>query len=149
MAQVNRKIEGRDHRSRPARALTNEGRIRTIPHNHIAEIFFSIGKSEVELRHDGRHLKPGLAKRLPGLPRNTCSEGLRGEGQLLTAARENISALIQRTRCPKRKCSDRSRHAFGNTRTRHLLKSKRQIAGGKILPCSRFILHGLKMAPSV
>ena len=61
MAQMHRKIEGRDHCCRPARALPNEGRIRTVPHNHIAKIFFSIGQCEVKFRHNGRHFKPGLA----------------------------------------------------------------------------------------
>ena len=111
MAQMHGKIERSDHRCRPARALPNESRIRTILHDHIADIFFSIGKCQVKFRHNGCHLKPSLAERLPSLPRNQCGKGLRGERQLLAAARENIPALIQRTRCPKRKCGHRTSHA--------------------------------------
>jgi hypothetical protein len=77
---MHRKIERRDHCARPARPLTDECRIRTIFHNHIAEIFFSIGKREVELCHDGRHLKASLAEGLPCLLGNQCGEGFCGEG---------------------------------------------------------------------
>ena len=80
MAQMHRKIEGCNHCGRPARALTDECGIRTIPHNHIAQIFLSVSKSEVELRHDGRHFKPRFAQGLSGFPRDQRGEGLCGEG---------------------------------------------------------------------
>ena len=80
MAQMHRKIERSYHRSRPARALPHEGRMRAILHYHIAEILFPIGKCEVKFRYGGSHLKPGLAQRLSGLPRNQCGQGFRGEG---------------------------------------------------------------------